>query len=188
MGPDDLSGQPRESWGVAGDQFGHLAGRGKSAAGGEPGAERDGDSTGPIAELSEEYWLDLWAFGTSPYGLGLTAETLWGLCDREFRALSRQWERAREYQMTLVAAMRADLFNTSAKGYDRTFEARDFLPGASSGVENRIAQLIAEGYTPSEAAAIATSKQTREHKLYVIDGAMRQAHQTKLKGCRRRMG
>ena len=114
----------------------------------------------------------MWAFGTSAYGLGLTAAALWGLSSAEFEALKRQWRQAQEFQVQCISALRADMYNTSAKGYQRTFEAADFMGGPQTGLEERIAQLVADGYTPSEAAALATSRQTNEHKLFVIDQAI----------------
>jgi hypothetical protein len=71
------------------------------------------------------------------------------------------------------------MYNTSSKGYQRTFEAADFMGGPQAGLEERIAQLVADGYTASEAAAAATSRQTGEHKLYVIDQAISGAHNRK---------
>jgi hypothetical protein len=113
--------------------------------------------------------------------LGLTAETLWGLCRREYDALKRQWAKAREWQSDMVAVVRADLHNTSARKFDRVFSKDDFKPGASV---DSIHKLVAQGYTPSQAAAIATSKQSSEHKIFAIDKALKSV-QPKSKRSRR---
>ena len=135
---------------------------------GEP--ERD-------AQLDPSYWLNIWAFGTAapPYGLGLTADQLWDLSDREYEALTEQREIGLRYQLSLVAALRADLYNTSAREFKQHFEPADFMPveGPSRDMEARVLALIDEGYTPSQAAAIASSKHTKEHNLYSIDSAVR---------------
>lgn len=89
-------------------------------------------------------------------------------------ALTRQWKYAIERQNASVAALRADLYNTSAKQYDRTFEAADFMPGAkpNAALEARVNQLVEQGFTRSQAAAIAcSSNQTNEQKLRFIDAA-----------------
>lgn len=156
--------------------------RGKSADGdGAPGPA--GDSTaGDTTELDDDYWLGLWAFGTSRDGLGLTAETLWGLSSREYRALERQWAKSREWQTSLLATLRADLHNTSAREFNRVFEAADFLPGASTAIEQRVAELVEQGYTPSQAAAIATSRQSRDRQIHLIDRASRKPKRPKRAG------
>jgi hypothetical protein len=47
---------------------------------------------------SDDYWVDLWAFSTAPmpWGLGLTAEELWGLSPREWLARYRVWKYHRD--------------------------------------------------------------------------------------------
>lgn len=149
-----------------------MGSRGKSTAGG--GAP---DAAGSCAGVdSVDYWLDIWAFGTSPYGLGLTPERLWGLCHREYSALQKQWERARSDQLSIMAALRADLHNTAGKTFKHNFKPQDFMPGASPDSIEATARLYIEmGYTPSEAAAMATSSQTKEHNLYIVDSVMRSA-------------
>jgi hypothetical protein len=86
----------------------------------------------------------------------------------------------------MVAAVRADLYNVAGKSFERRFEVADFMPGATDSVEARARELIEMGYTPSEAAAMATSKQTREHKLHVLDSALSAAHRAKQKNTSRR--
>lgn len=43
------------------------------------------------------------------------------------------------------------------------------MPGATRELEERIAELIAQGYNPAAAAAIATSKQSKARNLRAID-------------------
>lgn len=112
----------------------------------------------------------MWAFGTSPYGLALTEERLWGMCQREFDALKRQFDAAQERQMLLLATLRADLHNTSARQFDRVFDPEDFIPGHEAKIEARVAELVAAGYNPAAAAAIATSRKSKEHNLFIING------------------
>jgi len=83
--------------------------------------------------------------------------------------------------MALVAALRADIHNTSARDFKRHFEASDFLPEAppDQSVEARARAYIEMGYTPSQAAAMATSTQTREHKLYILNQTARAAQKRK---------
>ena len=149
----------------------------KSSAGGSgPGSARDGRDGEPDAELTADRWLEIWAFGTSPYGLGLTARQLWGLCSREHDALIKVRTEARERDKAMLAALRADLHNTSARQFERHFDPADFMPGSQEpSLEARIHALVEEGYTPSEAAAMATSSQTREHRLYLVDSAIKGA-------------
>ena len=150
----------------------------KTASGDGSGAAGDRDDG--ASELTEEYWLDLWAFGTSPYGLGLTEDKLWGLCPVEYLALKEQWKRSQEQSIHLLAVLRADIYNTAGKTYDRTFEPKDFLPEAKDqSLEARAKELIAKGYSPSEALAMASMKNTKEHNLYVLDAAQRAAARQK---------
>ena len=60
-----------------------LAGVGSSG-----GAASDGGTAG-TDQLSEDYWIDLWAYGTSPVGLGLSERRFWSLTRREYYALHR---------------------------------------------------------------------------------------------------
>ena len=43
------------------------------------------------AELTDDEWLNIWAFGTSPYGLVLSEGRLWRMTPREFLALKKVW-------------------------------------------------------------------------------------------------
>jgi hypothetical protein len=80
-----------------------------------------------------------------------------------------------------VAALRSDLYQTAGKSYKDPPTPQDFLGGRISGIEERAQQLMEMGYSPSEAVALASSKQTGEHKLFVIDQACKLAHNKKLK-------
>ena len=67
------------------------AGKSFAASGSSAGAGRGVER----AELTDDYWLELWAFGTSRDGLGLLAEKLWALSPREYCALRRVYVEAR---------------------------------------------------------------------------------------------
>ncbi len=84
---------------------------------------------------------------------------------REFDALCDIREEARA---GLVAGVRADLYNTSAKCFERHMDPVDFMPGAEDMLEARVAELIAGGMNPAAAVAVATSKQTKEGQIHVI--------------------
>src|SRR5262249_8973576 len=49
------------------------------------GGTSAGDTENPVAR--EARWLTLWAYATSPHGLGLTDSAFWALSYREFDAL-----------------------------------------------------------------------------------------------------
>jgi hypothetical protein len=86
-----------------------------------------------------------------------------------------------------VAAIRADIHNTSARQFTKFFEPADFMPGAKASLEDQIAALVKQGYTPSQAAAIATSKQSNQQKLHIVERAARSNHAKQSK-TRRRTG
>jgi len=121
----------------------------------------------------------LWAFATSPYGLGLSSEGFWGLCDRSIRPLARQRDLAQRRMAEYVAALRSDLYHTAGKSFNDPPAPADFMSGHLPGVEERAQQLIEMGYSPSEAVALASSRQSSEHKLFVIDQACKMAHAKK---------
>lgn len=83
----------------------------------------------------------------------------------------------------MVAALRADLHNTAGKSFNRTFEKTDFIHGASSdgSLEARIHSLIAQGYAPAAAAAMASSTQTKEQRIHLIQSTMQAAEARKTK-------
>lgn len=105
---------------------------------------------------------------------------------REYDALKAIWEDARTFQIGLVAAVRADLHNTSARDFGRQFEAAEFMPGAMLAIEERIAELIAQGYNPAAAAAIATSKTTKEQQIHAVDSIRGQKAQPGKRAARSR--
>ena len=94
---------------------------------------------------------------------------------------------AREHKSSLIAALRADLHNISGR-YQRTFQAADFMAdkpgGAHADIEARAQELIAQGVPPAAAAAMASSTQTKEHNLYVLDSVGRAAAAAKKKNRR----
>lgn len=85
---------------------------------GSPASPGDGHEDGGSPVDREERWLRIWAFGTSPYGLGLVSEALWRLTPREFIALKRIWAEDR--------AVFANAHFVRKEG-DPPFTADDFL-------------------------------------------------------------
>lgn len=79
------------------------------------------------------------------------------------------WQDSRDFLSGLVAALRADLHNTSARQFKRTFEPADFLEATIDAVEDRAAELVAAGMNPAAAAAIASSRQTKEEQIGAIN-------------------
>ena len=73
--------------------------------------------------VGEAYWLELWAYGTSPYGLGLTEAAFWGLGFREFDALRKQHRKHLE-RWALEQAMTANIWR---KPDTPPFAPSDFL-------------------------------------------------------------
>ncbi len=61
--------------------------------------------------------------------MGLTEEKLWTLTPRKHRALVRQWQNARKFQLTLNASLLAMMHNTAGKTFKETVTADMFLPG-----------------------------------------------------------
>ncbi len=114
-----LGNQDREAWRrpqiECADASGHLFRFGGSChktlatssegsgASGRPHAARQPEGKLTSRER-EQQWVDLWAFGTSPYGLGLSSETFWALTGRELTALKTQWARTQAQALNLQAA------------------------------------------------------------------------------------
>lgn len=71
----------------------------------------------------------MWAFGVSPYGLGLSDRALWGLTPREYAALKDQWESSREFHQSLYAGLQATLHNTAGKSFKGRFSPAMWMPG-----------------------------------------------------------
>jgi hypothetical protein len=101
-----------------------MAGGAAEEAGGGSSSER-------VSQLTEQYWLDLWAFGTSPDGLGLTELGFWLLTYPEFTALKRQWERARGIASPLTKEQAENLANgrryileAQARAHNKVIAAR----------------------------------------------------------------
>jgi hypothetical protein len=55
----------------------------------------------------------------------------------------------------------------------------DFMPGASLELEAKIEELIAQGYPAAAAAAMATSKQSKEQQIHLISGLQHGKKQAK---------
>jgi hypothetical protein len=103
----------------------------KSAAGGGSGAGAGGHD-GPAKLTGEAYWLEVWAFGTSPHGLGLAAEALWQLTPREYGALKAVWEASRKYLNLRFAELQCVLHNAWFRSKDehpQAYTVEQFLPG-----------------------------------------------------------
>lgn len=81
----------------------------------------------------------------------------------------------------MLAAIRADIHNTAGKAFNQHFTPQDFM-GATADLENRIAALVKKGYSPSAAVAMATSKQTAEQRMHLVDKALTGAGKRKAKG------
>lgn len=77
------------------------------------------------AELEpEERWLRLWAYATSPYGLGLQSDQFWGTSVRELHAL-KEVHRA---SLTRWALERSMFMNAHfVRGDDERWTPEDFL-------------------------------------------------------------
>ena len=108
---------------------GHVLSDGKSTAGGD-GSPGTAGYTGQPELRGEDYWLHIWSFGTSPYGLNLPERVLWSLTPREFSALKAEWAEYREFQARQVAGIQATMSNAWFKRSDgQHFVADDFMPG-----------------------------------------------------------
>ena len=100
-------------------------------ASGAPGAGHSDQHGAGEAELTkDERRLRLWAFGTSPYGLGLRASDLWQLSPREFKAL-RDVHDAALTRWAIQQAMYANVHfrerDEHGKAVDAAFIPEDFL-------------------------------------------------------------
>lgn len=74
------------------------------------------------------------------------------------------------HQMRQVAHLRADLHNTSAKGFTHHFTADEFIAGGPT-LEDKIHELMNQGYTKVQACAIATSKRSKQDNLLIFKTA-----------------
>jgi hypothetical protein len=64
------------------------------------------------------------------------------------------------------------LHNTSSREFKKHFKPADFMPGAdNSDIETRVHELIKLGYNPAAACAIATSRQSKEQQLFLVNKA-----------------
>jgi len=103
-------------------------------------------------------------------GMGLSANTLMGLCQREFSALRKQFDRALDREAKIFATLRADIHNNSYREYSKQFTPDDFLNEKKfPNQEAKIKELVSKGYTPSQAAAIVMSKQSHGDRVVAID-------------------
>lgn len=75
--------------------------------------------------------MNIWAFGTSPYGLGLTADALWDLTEREYTALRGVWKASRSHLDRKFAEVQCMLANIYRNKDERSepFAVEEFMPG-----------------------------------------------------------
>ena len=111
----------------------HRSGRGRSNPKTLSGSEGGGDagSRQSARQLTprerEEENLKLWAFCTSPHGLGLSSIQFWCSTSPEIKALQQQWERVQEQPVKLYADLKAVLYNAHFKSDGVPWIASDFL-------------------------------------------------------------
>ena len=109
-----------------------MDGSGKSV-GGETFAAPGGPASGrEPGQLDEQYWLNLWAFGTSPSGLGLPEARLWALSLREYNALHAVYLRARGVEVHTSEEW-AQKERNQAIINDQWVKARNKVYGAKNG-------------------------------------------------------
>ena len=68
--------------------------------------------------------MDLWAFATSPHGLGLSEAAFWWLSPREYFALRKVWQSHRDLTIGLYAQLQASLHNLWSTG--KRWKPEDF--------------------------------------------------------------
>lgn len=132
------------------------------------------------------YWRRLWAFGTSPYGLGLDELAFWDLTLSEFRALKRVRKDCFDENRIQIAQLRADLHNIHYRSEktDKVWTAAMFMPGyqeTAAGVDWKrdaaATRLMAEAtrkMTPIERRAMAETVgifQERQRRAMKARGA-----------------
>lgn len=99
-----------------------------------PSDGHTGTGASPDQLKGEQFWLDLWAYGRSPYGLGLAESEFWGLGFREFDALRRE-HRKHLRRWALELSLHANIWR---KADSAPFTPEDFLDPASR--EKRLAE------------------------------------------------
>lgn len=71
--------------------------------------------------------MGLFAFGTSPHGLGIPPERFWYLSAREYEAYERVWKNSRKQDRFQWAAMMAMMYNIN-RGNASAKSMFDWLP------------------------------------------------------------
>jgi hypothetical protein len=97
----------------------------------------------------EQRWLDLWAFATSPYGLGLSSEVFWSLTGRELQAFKLQWAKNQAQALNLQA-------NT---------EGVPFIPEDFLGLSDRVERVAEHKAKMERAEAIAAMENFKNEQL-----------------------
>ena len=123
--------------------------------GSEGEAPRDGaraSGAEPTVAEKRARWLKLWAFATSPHGLGLTPVAFWASTRVELDALIEVYEVKRR-EWALTQALQANIH--CRKKDDPPFTAEDFLGRADR--EKRVAESL-RSRTAAMAATMALRK------------------------------
>lgn len=92
-------------------------------------ADADSRTAGGPPRTVEQVWIDKEAFGTSPFGLGLSRAEFWDMSEPEYRARLRIWKDSQRVKETMFAQLRADIHNSSEilqRKDKRRWEAADF--------------------------------------------------------------
>ena len=96
---------------------------------GDTDAGADGGSS-PVD--IEAHLLEYWAYGTSPYGLGLDERKVWTISIREYNALKKVHQDHVLRTHAMYAGLMATLHNAHFKhprGESERFQMADFMPG-----------------------------------------------------------
>ena len=114
-------------------QASHGRSDGSNKKSAEPGRSGTAGANGRArSQLDREtYWLDLWAFATSPLGLGLSSAVFWSLTPREFAAHRKIFTDKQRQHAYALAEIQATLHNAWFKRKDepeRGFTVEEFLP------------------------------------------------------------
>ena len=105
-------------------------------------AESSGSSASANDGYDEAFWLRQWAFGTSSTGIGLSSIQFWSLTPKEFQALTKEWEKHREFECSLYAGLQATLHNAHFKRDDgQGWSPAMFMPGYKPRVQTWQEQL-----------------------------------------------
>ena len=91
--------------------------------------------------------MNLWAFGVSPHGLGLTPEAFWSLTDEEYEALKEVHDNSvRRWAIQMSAYYNVHFLERRKDGtpIDPPWEPADFMGGDRAGKVRRGRQTAAD--------------------------------------------